>query len=60
MIAFIEMWYNEYRLDKSSAWQTTHLFTKLDKQIRRGVALFVHNDFDFKKVKGGNIFKDDI
>ena len=42
-------------------YQTTHLLTKLDKVDKKeGALLFVHNNFNFKIIKRGNVCNDDI
>ena len=64
IIALTETWCNNDRADQNSFWQIPN-YTPID-QIRQtelkggGTALFVHNNFDFKIVKRGNICSDDI
>ena len=63
IIALTEMWCNDDRVDKNSAWQISDY--KSIHQIRQteqkggGIALFVHNNFSFKIIKRGNICIDD-
>ena len=64
IIALTETWCNDDRADKNSVWQISN-YTPIH-QIRQtgqkggGIALFVHNNFDFKIIKRGNICNDDI
>ena len=64
IIALTETWCNDDRADKNSVWQISN-YTPIH-QIRQtgqkggGIALFVHNNFDFKIIKRGNICDDDI
>ena len=59
IIAFTETWCNDDRADKNYVWQISN-YTPIH-QIRQtgqkggGIALFVHNNFDFKIIKRGNI-----
>ena len=64
IIALTETWCSDDRADKSSVWQISNY--TLIHQIRQtgqkggGIALFVHNNFDFMIIKRGNICNDDI
>ena len=64
IIALTETWCNDNRADKNSVWQILN-YKPIDKirqtgQERGVIALFVHNNFDFKIIKRGNICNDDI
>ena len=64
IIGLTKTWCNCDRADKNSVWQISN-YTPIH-QIRQneqkggGIALFVHNKFDFKIVKKENICNDDI
>ena len=64
IIALTETWCNDDRADKNSAWKISN-YTPIHQirqteQKRGGIALFVHNNFDFKIIKRGNICNDEI
>ena len=64
IIALTETWCNDDRADKNSVWQilndTPIQQIRQTRQKGGGIALFVHNNFDFKIIKRGNRCNDDI
>ena len=64
IIALIEKWFNDDRADKNSVWQISNYAPinqiRQTEQKEGSIALFVHNNFDFKIIKRGNICNDDI
>ena len=64
IIALTETWRNNDSADKNSAWQISNCTPihqiRQTGQKGRGIGLFVHNNFDFKIIKSGNICCDGI
>ena len=64
IIALTETWCNDHRADKNSAWQIANCtpIHQIRQSGQKGgvIALFAHNNFDFKIIKRGGICSDDI
>ena len=64
IIALTETWCNDDRADKNSVWQISNYapIHQIRQTGQKGgaTALFVHNNFDLKIVKRGNLCNDDI